>query len=171
MKTSINASWCLPTLCFEPALQAFSWPSREFLRTLAIGKPVRFRIDYRVEKIARSFGTLWVGAGDDVGSLSVNRQVAAAGWARVTSLEQYARSGCVGVPSEEHEALVSDSAAAEAAGEGLFTSVSGAGEASLRRIVWNVPQIEGAAIAARVAGVPLSAIVEQVCGLLPADAP
>ena len=128
---------------------------------------MRFRIDYRVEKISRSFGTVWLGTEEDVpgpGS-SVNLQVASNGWARVAGPEQFSRSGGVGVESDEYEALASVGAAAEAAGLGMYTTAAGAAEASLRRIVWSVPQAEGAAVAARVAGIPLTALVEQVRSL------
>lgn len=152
----------LPSCLFPLCSQAFSWPSREFLRELTIGKTVRFRIDYRVDKISRSFGTIWLGAEDDADSVSVNRQVAAAGWARVASLEQFARSGGVGSASDEYETVAAEGVAAEAAGAGVFSPAPGAAEASLRRIVWTVPQAEGAAVAARTAGVPLAAVVEQV---------
>lgn len=94
----------------------------------------------------------------------MNLQVASNGWARVAGPEQFARSGGVGVESDEYEAIASVGAAAEAAGLGMHTTAAGAAEASLRRIVWSVPQAEGAAVAARVAGIPLTALVEQVRG-------
>lgn len=51
------------------------WASRDYLRKALIGRAVRFKVDYRVEKIGRSFGTLWlVGDGPDA-AVSVNMKV------------------------------------------------------------------------------------------------
>ena len=49
--------------------------ARDYLRKALIGRAVRFKVDYRVEKIGRSFGTLWlVGDGPDA-AVSVNMKV------------------------------------------------------------------------------------------------
>jgi staphylococcal nuclease domain-containing protein 1 len=62
--------------------EPFGWPSREFLRKALVGRQVRFKVDYKVEKIGRSFATLWLTDGS-LGPESVNVAVARNGWAKV----------------------------------------------------------------------------------------
>ena len=66
-------------------MQPFGWPAREFLRQNAIGRQVKFRVDYKVEKIQRTFATLWF---TDHPTQSINKLVAEHGWARVTAPEK-----------------------------------------------------------------------------------
>ena len=55
--------------------EPFGWASREFLRKMVIGRAVRFRVDYRVEKISRSFATLWLMGSDGPEPASLNDKV------------------------------------------------------------------------------------------------
>lgn len=61
-----------------PPLQPFGWASRDFLRRALIGRAVRFKVDYRVDKIARTFGTLWLAGDGAEASESVNLKVSRA---------------------------------------------------------------------------------------------
>jgi endonuclease YncB( thermonuclease family) len=88
MQLSLS-SLAAPRLSRHPEArdEPFGWASREFLRKALIGRPVRFRVDYKVEKIARSFATLWLTGPEGPEAESVNLKVARAGWARPTSAE------------------------------------------------------------------------------------
>ena len=55
-----------------------AWASREYLRKNLIGKPVTFRIDYRVDSLNRSFATVFTDQ-----SSSLNLQLVNAGMVRV----------------------------------------------------------------------------------------
>ncbi|CAM9753218.1 unnamed protein product, partial [Heterosigma akashiwo] len=40
--------------------EPYAWGSREFLRSMCIGKTVRFQVEYRVAAINRDFGQVWL---------------------------------------------------------------------------------------------------------------
>lgn len=139
--------------------EPFAWASREFLRKLLIGKVVRFRVDYKVEKIQRSFGSLWL---QDVPA-SVNSQVATAGWAKPAPSADAAKAGSGGVLTDEFDALLAASQAAQTEGRGMFNAAPGEVEASIRSITWSISPTDAPAIAAGLAGQgALPAVVEQV---------
>ena len=151
--------------------EPWAWASREFLRKLLIGKVVRFRVDYRVERIARNFGTLWLQEGGEpaaaaaaAAAASVNAQVVAAGWARLAPSADAAKAASGGVLVDEFGSLAAAAAAAAAAGAGLHNAAPGEADASVRAIKWSVPPADAPVIAAQLAlaaeGLP--AIVEQV---------
>ena len=63
--------------------EEFGWASREFLRTLVIGKAVKFEVEYS-NTSGRKFGALWLhapAAGAPTENLALT--VASAGWAKV----------------------------------------------------------------------------------------
>lgn len=100
--------------------EPFAWEAREFLRKLAIGKPCVFRSDYSIEAAGgREFGSVFLCDKDNV-ALAVT----AAGWARVRPPG--------GQQSPYYDDLVRASAAAEAAGAGVFTKDSAALAHSVR---------------------------------------
>jgi staphylococcal nuclease domain-containing protein 1 len=141
--------------------EPWAWPSREWLRKAVIGKLVRFRVDYRVEKIGRSFATLWL---QEDGPTPLNVRVAAAGWAKVPASPEAAKAASGGVLAPEYDALAAAGKAAEEGGVGLHDTTPGAGEATIRSITWTVAPADAPAIAAQLAAVPtaLPAIVEGV---------
>ena len=161
--------------------EPWGWPSREHLRRLLVGRVVRFRVDYRVERISRSFATLWLqapGGGDEVGAPSVNVRCAAAGWARLPASVEAAKAASGGSLSPEWDALAAGAAGAAAVGAGLHDATPGAGEASVRSVTWSVSPADAGAIASSLAQVgPLPAVVEQVINggllrvLMPGAAP
>uniref|UniRef100_A0A061S7B9 Staphylococcal nuclease domain-containing protein 1 n=1 Tax=Tetraselmis sp. GSL018 TaxID=582737 RepID=A0A061S7B9_9CHLO len=61
--------------------EPFAWQSREFLRKKTIGQPCVFRIDYKVEGIAREFGSVFIGQSNPPENVAFS--VVAAGWAKV----------------------------------------------------------------------------------------
>jgi staphylococcal nuclease domain-containing protein 1 len=131
--------------------EAFAFGSREFLRKLLIGQPVRFRVDYTKTTqggTARSFGTVL--AQDPVGDVGL--RVAEAGWAKVL------RSRDGKDESPDVEKLVEASAGAEAANRGVF-SLERADPDMVRSVVWEVPDVEGLVKSAKK---PIDAIVEHV---------
>jgi len=54
----INATTTTTTTTTTPHHQPFGWQSREFLRCLAVGQAVTFKVDYKVPAINRDFGTI-----------------------------------------------------------------------------------------------------------------
>ena len=97
--------------------EPFAWASREFLRKLAIGRQCTFRVDSTSESTGRAFGAVFVGGED------ASLRVAAAGFARVKP------PAASSAPSAPHDELAAASAAAEAAGRGLFARPAAAGAA------------------------------------------
>lgn len=63
-------------------IQPWGWQSREFLRKLAVGYPVTFKVDYTVPAINREFGTIMLNGE------SIARTVVSEGWARVRTPHQ-----------------------------------------------------------------------------------
>eukprot|EP00884_Botryococcus_braunii_P011096 jgi/Botrbrau1/19989/Bobra.0796s0002.1 len=87
--------------------EPFAWASREFLRTLTIGKPCSFKVHYTLENVpGREFGSVFV---DDV---NIALQVVSNGWAKVRP------SG--GSQSPYYDELAAAQAAAEGQGLGVF---------------------------------------------------
>eukprot|EP00968_Pinguiococcus_pyrenoidosus_P020470 scaffold2405_cov211-Pinguiococcus_pyrenoidosus.AAC.4 len=100
----------LPRPSDEGAGDAFAWQSREYLRKLLLGKAVNFTIEYTVEAIKRSFGSVVI---SDTGD-HVQKLVAAEGWCRV---KENSREGEM---SPVHEELVMLSTAAQQDKRGVF---------------------------------------------------
>ena len=100
--------------------EPFAHASREFLRTLAIGQPATFRVDYTLDAApGRVFGSVFVGPASTNAALAV----AAAGWARV-------RRSPTGPASLYLDDLVAATEAAEAAGVGVFGGDGAAADAA-----------------------------------------
>lgn len=134
-----------PSKADEP----FAWESREFLRRLAINKPVRFKVAYTVAAIKRSFADVVLTDGDR----NLGVEMARAGWARV--------KGSGDGKSSVYDELVGLQGAAEAAGIGIFNADPDAVAASVRSVQWRsdntaelLPELKAAS--------PVDAIVEMV---------
>lgn len=102
--------------------EPFAWASRQYLRAKLIGRPVSFRIDYRVQAVSRTFATVYQ-PGEEA---SVNVSVVDAGLARVRH-----PTGQGEDVSPEFDALVSAEDRAAAARVGIH---SGSGAQAVRRI-------------------------------------
>lgn len=72
----------------EQPSEPYAWSAREFLRKLAVGKAVTFKVEYKVPSINREFGSVWL----DGENLCVT--VAREGFAKVKTLEQSRDGSC-----------------------------------------------------------------------------
>lgn len=127
--------------------QAFAWQSREFLRKLCIGKNVAFKIEYVVNAIGRTFGTVSLSPTENL-----NVMVARAGWADV---KKDAREG---ERCSDLDAMVAASEAAKAEGAGIFGDKESP-EAN-RTVKWDVEDPE--ALFKTIKSKPQRAIIEYV---------
>jgi staphylococcal nuclease domain-containing protein 1 len=66
--------------------EPYAWYSREFLRNLLIGQPIKFRVDRKIEGTTRNFGTAFTSDGQDVTEIVVSE-----GWASVKESPSYLR--------------------------------------------------------------------------------
>ena len=131
----------------------FGNASREFLRNLVIGKRVAFRVEYTVDAIRRTFGSIQLDGVGDVGTAVVRN-----GWAKVRP----SREGDEQCASnlEELQALA---ATAEAAKIGMFDA-----KASKKVKQWNIERSQRLDYAAasvllkELKSSPQEIVVEQV---------
>ena len=85
--TLILDSIAAPKLAIRDGVsEPFAWYSREFLRNYLIGKPVKFRVDRKIEGSTRHFGTAFDSEGRDVTEVLVSE-----GWAKVKESPSYLR--------------------------------------------------------------------------------
>ncbi|RHY98192.1 hypothetical protein DYB37_003957 [Aphanomyces astaci] len=119
---------------------------REFLRKLLIGKPVRFKVDYRVSVINRDFGSVYLN-GENVG-LTVARE----GFAKVKSIEQ-SRDGA----SPDHDELLRLEQVAQSEKKGIYSDDS---VTAALRVNWN--GLSSDELLGRFKGQQIPAIVEVV---------
>lgn len=96
-------------------MQPYAWASREFLRTLAIGKTVRFKVEYRVAAINRDFGAVWLPPNARGVEENLCVIVAREGFAKVKTLEQ-SRDGA----SVDHEKMLKVEAVAQEQKKGMY---------------------------------------------------
>ncbi|XP_010547787.1 PREDICTED: staphylococcal nuclease domain-containing protein 1-like [Tarenaya hassleriana] len=157
-KTITLSSLMSPKLARRGGLdEPFAWESREFLRTLCIGKEVVFKVDYKVEAIAgREFGSVFLG------NENVAMLVVAAGWAKVRE------------PGQQNQDKVSPYIAellrleeqAKQEGLGRWSKVPGAAEASIRNLppsaIGDSGNFDAMGLLAANKGKPMEGIVEQV---------
>lgn len=76
----------------EASSEPFAFASREFLRSLTIGKQVRFKVEYRVPAINRDFGSVWLPANARGVEENACVVVARSGWAKVKNPADYGNS-------------------------------------------------------------------------------
>lgn len=98
-------------LCAQP----YAWASREFLRKLAIGKTVRFKVEYRVAAINRDFGSVWLPPNARGVEENLCVIVAREGFAKVKSLEQSRDGACA-----DHEKMLKVEAVAAEQKKGMY---------------------------------------------------
>ncbi len=144
----------------EQTDEAFGWQSRELLRTLTIGRQLKFRIDPsgsdKAGPSARQQATVWVCTAPGVaGPDSVNKQVAAAGLARVVDVGA--------ARGDEYDAIAAAGRAAQAAGRGSHARDQAAGT---RTSIWTLTPEQAHAMAVELGadGKPVLAVVESVLG-------
>ncbi|KAF0753464.1 hypothetical protein AaE_005697, partial [Aphanomyces astaci] len=130
----------------EQTDEPYAFASREFLRKLLIGKPVRFKVDYRVSVINRDFGSVYLN-GENVG-LAVARE----GFAKVKSIEQ-SRDGA----SPDHDELLRLEQVAQSEKKGIYSDDS---VTAALRVNWN--GLSSDELLGRFKGQQIPAIVEVV---------
>jgi staphylococcal nuclease domain-containing protein 1 len=134
--------------------EPFGWESREFLRKLAIGKTIKFKVDYqRKDKSgnARSFGTLYC---IDFPSVSINQLVLRSG---LGSFYEEANGG----NSLEIETLREAVTLASTSKLGIYDDEAGKAAFS-RAVIYNTPQNEAQNVLSSWKTSHLRGIVEQV---------
>jgi staphylococcal nuclease domain-containing protein 1 len=125
------ASLQAPRIARHPAAtdEAFAFASREFLRKLAVGKVVNFKVEYSrttAQGAERKFGSVFLPP--PVGDVS--KAVVGAGWARVVrGRDDQPRSSV-------HDDLLALEDGAEAAGKGLFNTDMSDPD-TVRSITWD----------------------------------
>lgn len=130
--------------------EPYAWASRQYLRSKLIGRPVSFRIDYRVQAVSRIFATIF----EQNAEKSVNVSIVEEGLARVRQ-----PSGQDDV-SPEFEFLLQAEEHAAASQKGLH---SGTGALSVRKLPQaDASLVEGSDLVSAIAGRPLEGIVEYV---------
>lgn len=95
----------------------YAWDSREFLRNMIIGKPVRFKVLRKIEGSNRSFGNVFMSNGTDLTEALVSN-----GWAKVNERRA--------ISSEDEIAyanLLSLQNVAKENGKGIWAGSKGAG--------------------------------------------
>ncbi|TYZ57414.1 hypothetical protein PybrP1_005999 [[Pythium] brassicae (nom. inval.)] len=99
----------------EASNEPYAWASREFLRKLAIGKTVRFKVEYRVAAINRDFGSVWLPPNARGVEENLCVIVAREGFAKVKSLEQSRDGACA-----DHEKMLKVEAVAAEQKKGMY---------------------------------------------------
>jgi staphylococcal nuclease domain-containing protein 1 len=118
----------------------FAWESREFLRTLCIGKTVSFKIVYCVTSINRTFGDIYfqnTSDEHDAQPVCLSELVVAAGWSTVRGSEVQGPSSGSDKLSSRHDTLLVLEVEAKAAKRGVH-GAKGPG----RTISWAPTSIE-----------------------------
>jgi staphylococcal nuclease domain-containing protein 1 len=126
--------------------EAYAWASREYIRTNALGKAVRFQMDYKGGN--RQYATVMMG--DDV---SLNERVVRAGLATVRKA-----GGDAASKSREYDTLVEAEAAASAAKAGMHAE----GPGGTRSVKWSLTPAEAEELVATNKDVPMKGIIEHV---------
>ena len=131
----------------------FGNASREFLRNLVIGKRVAFRVEYKVDAIRRTFGSIQLDGIGDVGTAVVRN-----GWAKVRPSREGDEQCAANL--EELQALAET---AEAAKIGMFDA-----KASKKVKQWNIERSQrldhaaASALLKELKSSPQEIVVEQV---------
>jgi len=130
--------------------EAHAWESREFLRTLLIGRTVTFKVlqTMKFTTGTRTFADVCLDGGN------VAEQVVSAGWASVKDNRD-------GVTSAVFAALPALEAGAKGAGEGVWV---GEGSGTVRDVQWSPTEEEVKAVVAHTVATkkPLDVVVEYV---------
>lgn len=110
---------CRPSRHPSSSDEPFAWPAREFLRKLAIGKRVKFQVEYRRTQTSgthRDFGAVYIEDAAAAGGFGENlcKTVVRAGWAKVVP-EAASKAG----KSKDHATLLELEDAAKTAAVGI----------------------------------------------------
>uniref|UniRef100_A0A7S2RCV2 Uncharacterized protein n=1 Tax=Mucochytrium quahogii TaxID=96639 RepID=A0A7S2RCV2_9STRA len=125
--------------------EPFAFQSREFLRKLAVGKAVRFKVEYSVPSINRQFGAVYL---ENKENLCVT--IAREGWARVKEGSETERSA-------DLEEMKRVGEIAEQCGVGIFNKDQAG---AVRNVEYDTADAQG--LLAKIKGKPQRAIIEYV---------
>lgn len=134
------------------ASKPYAWASREFLRKLAIGKTVRFKVEYRVSAINRDFGSVWLPPNTRGVEENLCVIVAREGYAKVKTVEQSRDGACA-----DHEKMLKVEEVAISQKKGMYKDTD---ELSNATIKWS--GANGDDLFAEFKGKLVPAIVESV---------
>ncbi|KNC97787.1 uncharacterized protein SPPG_06784 [Spizellomyces punctatus DAOM BR117] len=130
--------------------ESFAFESREYLRSLLVGKEVAYKVEYTTTTNQRDFGVVLVQHPID-GETNINRIIAREGWAKVKSPEGKRTA------TEEQELLASLEAEAQAAKKGIWQDQN-----TSKGIVRYDVRDDARAFLDKYKGKPIDAILEQV---------
>lgn len=146
-----------------PAEEKFAWESKEFLRTLLIGKSVTFTVLYCVA--SKNFGDVYINSSsvnvEDISAnqlgedILVSKLIVRSGWASVKELSDE-RS------SLEHDDLVSLQALAKSQNRGLFTTDSILLSSPVTAIDWNPTSTQQQTFFDKYHNKPVRVLIEHV---------
>eukprot|EP00924_Labyrinthula_sp_SR-Ha-C_P010644 maker-scaffold_49-snap-gene-0.3-mRNA-1 protein AED:0.01 eAED:0.01 QI:48/1/0.75/1/1/1/4/414/1015 len=152
--------------------EPFAWQSREYLRTLCIGKKVYFKVEYTVQAINRQFGAVYLldksspkGYGENL-CITIARE----GWAQVKAGAD-ASSARSNEKSVDLESMLVASKDAEDNGRGIFQARKNKklADESIRTVKWelsnkpeNDPKSEVNVTYAKLSKKPQKALIEYV---------
>ena len=133
----------------------FAYESKEFLRKIAIGKSVTFRIVYCVTNINKYFGDVDLFDASTSQSQSLAKLVVAAGWSVVKESRD-------GKNSSIHDELLQLEVAAKAAKLGIHTTESKVKIAATRQLKWTPTAADINSLLTKYKDVPTKGIIEYV---------
>uniref|UniRef100_K3X0E8 Uncharacterized protein n=1 Tax=Globisporangium ultimum (strain ATCC 200006 / CBS 805.95 / DAOM BR144) TaxID=431595 RepID=K3X0E8_GLOUD len=136
----------------EQTNEPYAWASREFLRKTAIGKTVRFKVEYRVGAINRDFGSVWLPANARGVEENLCVIVAREGYAKVKTVEQSRDGACA-----DHEKMLKVEEVAISQKKGMYKDTD---ELSNATVKWT--GADGESLVAEYKGKLVPAIVESV---------
>ncbi|KAF4322225.1 hypothetical protein G195_004443 [Phytophthora kernoviae 00238/432] len=136
----------------EQSNEPYAWASREHLRKLCIGKPVRFKVEYRVSAINRDFGSVYLPANNRGVEENLCVIQARTGYAKVKTVEQSRDGVCV-----DHEKMLQVEAVAMNEKKGMYADTDAESNATVQ---WH--GADGAALVNEFKGKLVPAIIESV---------
>ncbi|RLN05782.1 hypothetical protein BBO99_00002830 [Phytophthora kernoviae] len=136
----------------EQSNEPYAWASREHLRKLCIGKPVRFKVEYRVSAINRDFGSVYLPANNRGVEENLCVIQARTGYAKVKTVEQSRDGVCV-----DHEKMLQVEAVAMNEKKGMYADTDAESNATVQ---WH--GADGAALMNEFKGKLVPAIIESV---------
>ncbi|RLN70215.1 hypothetical protein BBJ29_001732 [Phytophthora kernoviae] len=136
----------------EQSNEPYAWASREHLRKLCIGKPVRFKVEYRVSAINRDFGSVYLPANSRGVEENLCVIQARTGYAKVKTVEQSRDGVCV-----DHEKMLQVEAVAMNEKKGMYADTDAESNATVQ---WH--GADGAALVNEFKGKLVPAIIESV---------